>query len=82
MPGSISDSYDPEWGTAANADLIRKSIQNVRELVLSDLAGSRMVPKAIDDVCRGPNGTDFELHYFERQLRIILFALDRAFESI
>jgi hypothetical protein len=80
MPGPVSDSYDPEFGTGENArrvcDAIRQQVARIT---------SRLGPKLSDivSVVNGPAGQRFNgLRFTERDLRIIRFALNRAMESL
>ncbi|APU89016.1 hypothetical protein Rctr197k_233 [Virus Rctr197k] len=81
MPGPVSDSYDPEFGTSANAEEVADAIKAVRDRI-SEAIGTEEL-KYILDVVRGKNGKDKTLVIRnERELRILRFALNRALESI
>lgn len=79
MPGPVSDSYNPEFGTSANADDVK---QEMKELVSA--IGLYLGPelKYIVGVVQGPKGRKYELSLSEKQLRVIRFGLNRAMESI
>ena len=77
-PGPVSDSYDPEFGTAANAADIHEAIGAIVDH-LSQYLGER---KDILAVVNGKPGRVRELTWSERELRIIRFALERAMESL
>lgn len=77
MPGPVSDSYDPEFGTGAAAAEVREAVIEVRN-VLSELIGSER--RQIVDVIRMPRPLDGIAD--ERTLRILRFALDRAIDTI
>lgn len=81
MPGSVSDSFDPEFGTGTNADLVREAILDVRRMVTSEIGTEHL--QNIVDVClsdKPPIPSVWTLT--SRELRIIRFCLDRALESI
>lgn len=82
MPGPMSDAYDPEFSTRANADRIADAIQDV-----VDRIDSMLGPQLHDilDVVDGKGEwpmKQFEVRLSERELRIIRFALNRARETI
>ena len=79
MPGPVSDSYDPEFGTSANAQDVRDAMYGVTERILVHL-GPEL--KNIVGVAQGPAGEWHTLKLSERELRIIRFGLNRALESI
>jgi hypothetical protein len=77
MPGSVSDSYDPEFTTSSNADIVRTGIRGVIEKLapfgpppdLNEiLAGPRL-----DDSPEVPNPG-----LTEREFRIVRFCLHRV----
>jgi len=75
MPGPISDSYDPVWGTSSNADEVLTALRDLRQQI-SDYLG--VPPRYILDVIRE---SDFELQpvvFSIRQLRMLRFALSVA----
>lgn len=78
-PGPVSDSYDPEFGTGANAHDVAAAIRIVRGR-LSRLLGKKL--KNIVEIAQGPAGPRHELILSERDLRVIRFCLDRATESV
>lgn len=80
MPGPVSDAYDPEWGTAANGDVIREELarlhthlsamlNNPAPLFILDLLGQEMPDPVV-------------IAMTTRDWRVIRFALERAGESI
>lgn len=79
MPGPVSDSYDSEFGTGANADDVRQAVKSVSEYV-----GSLLGPALADivEVAEGEPGKKLQITLSERQLRLIRFACNRAVESI
>lgn len=81
MPGPVSDGFDPEFGTAANADIVREAIKAEADAI-SALLGPQL--KNILEVCGGPEGDriDTFLPKTERSLRIIRFALNYAMDVI
>ena len=79
MPGPVSDSYDPEFSTGANADDVRDGIEKV-VAGIGKYLGPQL--KNIVEVVQGKSGNRFKLTFTEQQLRIIRFGLKRALESI
>jgi len=79
MPGPISDSYDPEWGTSDNGREIRDAL-NLMHRALGAIIGSE--PKWILDVVRSPSGKRITATLSEREWRILRFACERAEETI
>lgn len=86
MPGPISASYDPEWGTSEKAGEIRESLQEMYELVSEIIDRDKPErSKPIDIRClvsaRELSGR-IPATLKERQWRLIRFALERSLESI
>jgi len=80
MPGPVSDSYDPEFGTGANARDVEEAIRDVRKTITKELGPGL---HNIVQVAQGDSGSDaYVMNWSERELRIIRFCLDRALESI
>lgn len=79
MPGPVSDSYDPEFGTSYNAYLVRKAIQNESQKITGILGPDL---KEILSVVDGAEGKHHNLLITERSLRIIRFALNYAADVI
>jgi hypothetical protein len=79
MPGPISDSYDPEFGTGHNAHVVRQGLQEVVAKVSEILTSDRQY---IVDVVEGEDGPMHTVPLTERELRIIRFGLERAAESV
>lgn len=79
MPGEISDAYDPEFGTAANAHAVGHAVRDMRQRI-TDLIGADLLP--IVGVVRGLDGATHHCRLTERELRIIRFALGRALDSL
>ena len=89
MPGSISDSYDCEWGTAANGQDIANALDGVYKSI-SNILGNKP-PMFILDLVRLHDGSTCQTlntrsaitaTLSEYQWRIIRFALERAKESL
>ena len=80
MPGSVSDAYDPEWGTAATADEIRTALGDVYVAVSKLLNGAP--PMYILNLLHAPAGANLTVQLTEKELRQIRFALERAGDSI
>lgn len=81
MPGPVSDSYDPEFGTSQNAQDVRDALIGVRDSI-RNLIGSEL--KYIVDIAQSVDDkNEIALAYFtERELRLIRFAINRALEDI
>lgn len=79
MPGPVSDSYDPEFGTGANADEVRRGVESANRL-FSKLLGSGL--RNIVEVAKGDAGPTLILKLTERQARLARFAINRALESL
>lgn len=80
MPGSISDGYDPEFGTAANAAEVEEAVRAVCQRI-TDVIGSKQL-RNILDVIHGPPGPSFTATLSEREWRILRFAVNRALASL
>lgn len=92
MPGPVSDSYDPEFGTGENAARVREKIQEIVDLIGDELGPGLHqildvvwdgVDDGIDDQPPKPRYQD--IHAFpltEQQLRVVRFGLLRAMETI
>jgi hypothetical protein len=80
MPGPVSDSYDPEFGTGANADDVRTAIEAVVARIAEELGpGLRNI---VEIVHEGPEGPAHPPLFTENELRVIRFGLNRALESL
>lgn len=79
MPGPVSDSYDPEFGTGANAEDVREAIKGIVDRI-GNVLGSEL--KSIVTVAQGPDGKQTKWLLSERDMRVIRFGLNRALESI
>ncbi len=80
MPGPVGDSYDPEWGTAYNAYMIREALSGVHDSV-TGILGNRE-PLYIIDLVSQVLPTTISATFSEQEWRLIRFALERAEESI
>ena len=81
MPGSVSDSYDPEFGAGANAALVSECVQRVRDTI-SEKIGDDVLQNIVN-ICAGEEGkTRCKMNLSERELRIIRFCMNRALESL
>jgi hypothetical protein len=78
MPGPVSDSRDPEFGTAANAYDVKEAIEQMVTMVHQQL-GPEL--KNIVSVVNGPPGKIHRMRLSERQLRIVRFGLLRSLEN-
>ena len=80
MPGPVSDSYDPEFGTGENCRLVTEQIEELRDRVGALL---RSPVRNIVEVVKGPPGRIFPgMHFTDLELRVLRFALNRAIESM
>jgi hypothetical protein len=80
MPGPVSDSSDPEFGTGSNAAAVHDAIVQVREYLVTARLGAAL--QNIVEVVDGPQGKSYAVVLTVRELRIIRFALNRALESL
>jgi hypothetical protein len=80
MPGEVSDSYDPEFGTGANAAEVREALARMYDLMTWALDGKPPLP--ILEVVRGEFPDVVALDLTERDRRLLRFALERALESV
>jgi hypothetical protein len=80
MPGPISDSYDPEWGTGSVAGEIDDALGQVYHRLTELLEGRP--PIYIVDVVRSEPGRSISATLTEREWRLLRFALERARESL
>ena len=81
MPGPVSDGFDPEFGTGANAHDVRSAIEEVRDRLCKSL-GDR---KNILEVVHGKSGEPRHKRGFtltERDRRVLRFALERSLETL
>jgi hypothetical protein len=82
MPGTVSDSYDPEFGTAANGDEICSAIQSVYDK-LSNILGQNPPVFILDLVQEKHERTrNITASLTEREWRILRFTCERAKDSI
>jgi hypothetical protein len=79
MPGPVSDSYDPEFGTDANAHDVKTALQEV-VATIGSLLGSEF--KNIVSVAHGDEGRPIDVTMNERTLRLIRFGINRALETL
>lgn len=80
MPGPMSDSYDPEWGTSSNAATISEALQEVYDKV-SDLV-ENVKPLFILHLLDQEYPQPITATLTTKEWRIIRFALERAKESL
>lgn len=80
MPGPVSDSYDPEWGTGANAHEIKDALRGVYDRLTVVLGGQP--PINILELVDMKLPRTIAATLTEKQWRLIRFALERAGESI
>ena len=80
MPGPVSDSFDPEFGTGENCRAVAVNIGKVCEKIVGRRLGSEL--KNIVEVVHGPAGKLFGVTLSERDLRVIRFAMNRSLESL
>lgn len=79
MPGPVSDSYDPEFGTGANASNVRDAIEDIVGRI-NKILGPQL--EEIVGVVHGGNGARTPFSLSEREMRIVRFSLNRALETI
>ena len=81
MPGPVSDSYDPEFGTGSNAHDVGDAVRSLRSKV-TDAIGNSELKNIVEVVHSRGGGAVATLHLDERELRVLRFALNRALESL
>ena len=81
MPGPVSDSYDPLWGTASNRDEVVESLKEVRERLTLLIGGPPNSRQGIIGVARGPDGDTKQCRFTVRELRLLRFALRVALDE-
>lgn len=79
-PGPVSDSFDPEFGTADNARTVVEAIDKVRDKLTRALGTDEL--QNILAIVNGRSGWRHKLYLTERELRVLRFAIDRAKETI
>lgn len=79
MPGPVSDSYDPEFGTRENCEIIIEAIDKVIQKFNSLLNSERQY---ILNVVNGFDGKTVKVLLNEKELRIIRFCLHRTIDTI
>lgn len=80
MPGPVSDSYDPEFGTAERAEAIREAIEAMHTEIGAIIG--KPPDHILDVVRRSDGGARISAGLTERQWRILRFACGRAAESL
>lgn len=82
MPGPVSDSFDPEWGTSSNRAEIDEALENVYNKLSTIL--EHQVPIYILDLVERDdlNLIDYTANLTEKEWRLLRFALERARESL
>lgn len=82
MPGPVSDSYDPEFGTGANADDVCKAVTFCRNIISIAIKDDTL-QNIVDLVhMEGRDLTPLRAVCLTvREWRIVRFALNRALES-
>lgn len=81
MPGPVSGSYDPEFGTGENAARVADAILKVRGIITQTIGDPTLKP-ILEVGAQHNRGAKKELRLTERELRILRFAVNRALESI
>lgn len=87
MPGPVSDSYDPEFGTGVRAGEVREALNDIRDCISADIGSDELqdivdLAERYNAMTRRPLWNQRAPGYCEEALRIIRFAIDRALESI
>ena len=80
MPGPVSDSYDPEWGTSSNAMEVSEAVGLLYHR-LTGILGDRE-PLPILELVRSELPTPITATLPEWEWRLLRFACERAQESI
>lgn len=80
MPGPVSDSYDPEWGTGENKAAISSELEAVYRIVSSVV--HERPPVYILNLVRADMPQPITATLTEKQWRMIRFAIERAGDSL
>lgn len=80
MPGPVSDSYDPEWGTAERGAAIAEELSILHGLLSAIL--DNKPPMYILDLVDSKLPRPITATLTERDWRLLRFALERAGESL
>lgn len=80
MPGPVSDSFDPEFGTGANADMVQAAVAGVVARITEHLGPG--LKNIVEIAYEGPEGPEHPPAFSENELRVIRFGLNRALESL
>jgi len=81
MPGSVSDSYDPEWSTGERAQRITDALDKLYGKV-SDLLGHPKPVYILDLLDRDDLDARVSRDFTIKEWRILRFSLERSKESI
>lgn len=81
MPGPVSDSYDPEFGTGANAAKVGAAVAGVA-LAIDGILGGAERKDILAVVESEDMGPVIAARLTEVQWRVIRFALYRAVETL
>lgn len=80
MPGPVSDSYDPEWGTGENKREIEEAVAGMHAKMSKVLKGAK--PHYILDLVRMDLPKKIAVTLTEKQWRLLRFACERAGDSL
>jgi hypothetical protein len=80
MPGPVSDSYDVEWGTSSNGEMIKIALREVYEKLTNILDGKP--PHFILDLVEEDLPTPISHTLTEKEWRLLRFSVERALDSI
>jgi len=87
MPGPVSDSYDPEWGTSSNREDIADALAEMHGRLGEVIGGGpkfvlEPVHEFIEEVAGKPSTRTLTLCCSEAAMRILRFACERARENL
>jgi len=80
MPGPVSDSYDPEWGTSDRTESISHALSQIYETT-SKILGDQP-PIYILDLVEADLPKLITATLSEREWRLCRFAIERARDSL
>lgn len=80
MPGPVSDTYDPEFGTSENAEYVRTAVTGVRDKLAAPMDAK--LRDIVELAREGPHGKQRSVTLTENEWRVVRFGLNRALESI
>lgn len=85
MPGPVSDSYDPEFGTGERAATVRDAVIFMRDVLTSAIGDEELLPivEIADAMMRDRSTRPSQaVRLTKDELRVLRFSVNRALESL